>query len=107
MSDEIEQSIRENAQQPAKAAGDSGSVEQLAVGNGGTVLVVHVTRGELGGSLGARSGPDTHGGDGDDGIHRESLPSGDGDPLPSVGRGADVDVGRIPRNGASGAGSSR
>ncbi len=34
-----------------------------------------------------------------------SLPSGDGSPLPSVGRGADVDVGRIPRDGASGAGS--
>jgi hypothetical protein len=28
MSDELEDSIRENAQQPAKAAGDSGSVEQ-------------------------------------------------------------------------------
>ena len=31
MSDEIEQTIRENAQQPAKAAGDSGSVEQHAL----------------------------------------------------------------------------
>ena len=28
MADELEQSIRESAQQPAKAAGDSGSVEQ-------------------------------------------------------------------------------
>ena len=28
MADDLEQSIRENAQQPAKAAGDSGSVEQ-------------------------------------------------------------------------------
>lgn len=28
MPEELEQSIRENAQQPAKAAGDSGSVEQ-------------------------------------------------------------------------------
>ena len=28
MSDELEDSIRENAQQPANAAGDSGSVEQ-------------------------------------------------------------------------------
>lgn len=28
MLDELEDSIRENAQQPAKAAGDSGSVEQ-------------------------------------------------------------------------------
>jgi hypothetical protein len=28
MPDELEQSIRENAQQPVKASGDSGSVEQ-------------------------------------------------------------------------------
>ena len=28
MPEELEQSIRENAQQPAKASGDSGSVEQ-------------------------------------------------------------------------------
>ena len=28
MADDLEQSIRENAQQPAKASGDSGSVEQ-------------------------------------------------------------------------------
>jgi len=28
MADDLEQSIRENAQQPAKASGDAGSVEQ-------------------------------------------------------------------------------
>lgn len=28
MADDLEQSIQENAQQPAKASGDSGSVEQ-------------------------------------------------------------------------------
>lgn len=28
MADDLEQSIRENAQQPSKASGDSGSVEQ-------------------------------------------------------------------------------
>ena len=33
MVDDLEQSIRENAQQPAKASGDSGSVEQHPLGD--------------------------------------------------------------------------
>ena len=82
----------------------TGSVEELAVGNGGAVHVIDVTAGELRGALGASRGPDGNGGDGDDVIHREILPSGESSPLPSIGRGANVNVGRVPADGTSGAG---
>jgi hypothetical protein len=48
----------------------TGGVEENAVGNGGATLIVDVAGRELGRGLGAGRGPDRHGLDVDDGLHR-------------------------------------
>jgi len=77
----------------------TGSVKELAVGNGGTVLIIDVSRKEPGGSLRAGRGPDGYGGDGDDVIHRERLEGDGGNLVRGAGGVLDDDVaggGRSP-----------
>ena len=70
----------------------TGSVKELAVGNGGTVHIVHVPDRKLRGSLRAGRAPNGNGGDGDDGIHRERLEGDGGNLVGGAGGVLDDDV---------------
>jgi len=83
----------------------TGGVEEHAVGHGGAVLVGDVAGRELGRGLGAGRGPDRHGLDVDDGLHRRLVVGGLG--VDVVDGAADIHldgaVGRRRRDGGDGA----